>query len=403
MGRAFLSKAQNPTSSSGITVVTGGSRLAVVAPGRNRNPVAVPNLNAAPSGGGVRGKITTFTSRSASNFESKLCDVERTAFLDAAFLTLTYPNSFPLPDESQIYKGHLERFKQELIRYFRKVHGVDASGFWRLEFQARGAAHFHFVVFGVGRFRDLKQLQNIPAKETREEASLRRRCFGSVETDLKAIWIRIVDSGDPKHEKKALEMEALKSVAGGISYITSYASKKDQTMDGVHTGRYWGRVNGSSLPLGKEVEFKIPDEFAFTVRRIIRGRVKRGMVAGWWSGVLKRADKRLSFKGRRLRPNKLTRTEFERLVSLRVPVRPDVVLWLKGGCKGARPKGCQRASPEEVRDSWLLLGHFGQSPIRPPSKYRLRNNDRVRLNRVDASGMWDQLDRLRCVTEWSPF
>jgi hypothetical protein len=57
------------------------------------------------------------------------------------FGTLTYPAEFPLDEET--FKRHLKIFSQRFLRAF-----PHAAFHWKLEFQNRGAAHFH-PIFGT--------------------------------------------------------------------------------------------------------------------------------------------------------------------------------------------------------------------------------------------------------------
>lgn len=387
MGDVPLSKAHNGTSNSSILVKQGGSRVEVVAPALD------PRANKAPGkGGGTRGKISSFSPQSARNFKAHLEGLQRTAFLDAGLLTLTYPKEFPADPE--VYNMHLHRFKQECVRYFKRTHGVDVSGYWKKEFQKRLAAHFHILLFGVGKFRDMEQLYPVPDSETPEDRRRRLRCFGSVEMDLRRIWVRIVGSGDSKHMLKGLEMEALASIQGGINYIANYSTKKDQTLEGVFVGRYWGKINGHALPEAPELKVEIPDTVAFDLRRIIFRKVKQSTEVGRWHHVLREARKRLLRDG-------LSRLELESLFKIKVPYTPDHVAWVIDG--GDRPGGIPRnVTREDLVHAWRLSGHFGEPPLRPPRRYKNRNNRRVVLS-CDADAVLAALLRGWRDPEQEPF
>lgn len=58
-----------------------------------------------------------------------------------AMLTLTYPAHFP---DAKKAKGHLRAFLKRLFRRFPRI-GI----LWRMEFQKRGAPHFHLLIQGV--------------------------------------------------------------------------------------------------------------------------------------------------------------------------------------------------------------------------------------------------------------
>jgi len=80
------------------------------------------------------------------------------------YVTLTYPAVYPTkPGE---YKRHLKNFASRMKRVFPQ-----AGFFWRLEFQRRGAPHYHLLVYGVEGTQDW----------------------------VSAAWYDIVGSGDENH------------------------------------------------------------------------------------------------------------------------------------------------------------------------------------------------------------
>lgn len=84
-----------------------------------------------------RGKVTSFTKKSRKRLLEMIARL-RTA-MQACFITLTYGQAWP---SEKIAKKHLKAF----IRRIRK-HYPRASIIWRLEYQKRGAPHFHLIVF----------------------------------------------------------------------------------------------------------------------------------------------------------------------------------------------------------------------------------------------------------------
>ena len=130
--------------------------------------------------------------------------------------TLTYPGEFP--GDGRTVKRHLDAFVKRAFRY------IDADGdwalqprsiFWFLEFQQRGAPHFHlFLNFPIPR--------QIVAQ----------------------WWFEIVTSGDERHLLAGTRIEALyHGRYGTISYATKYAAKLEQKEvppNFVNCGRFWG-------------------------------------------------------------------------------------------------------------------------------------------------------------------
>lgn len=196
------------------------------------------------SGGGRRGKVNPFSRASRLRLLSYMHKIKpmKGRNFHATFLTLTYGQSFPSPS---VAKRHLDNFLKRLRRRWSYV-----SGFWRFEFQKRGAPHFHLVLFG---------LPFLP-KET-----------------VSGWWAAVIgvqhhdwSSGSP--EQPFTRIEALKSHAHAVRYISKYVAKVDDsgfnflaylTDEGefIHPGsgeisqsigRWWGVFNAIWLP--KDVE-----------------------------------------------------------------------------------------------------------------------------------------------------
>jgi len=140
-------------------------------------------------------------------------------------VTLTYPEYFPA--NGRLVKEHLHRFLQELRR--ESVRGrkvtigletfgsplIEHSSFWFLEFQERGAPHFHLF--------------------TTQSAS---------KEWVAATWSRIVASEDEYHAKCGTRIEFIRSGRSGMaSYVAKYAAKSEQKAVPIgyeNVGRFWG-------------------------------------------------------------------------------------------------------------------------------------------------------------------
>lgn len=166
--------------------------------------------------GSVRGAIRGFSPGAGTRMRRYLreCLSEYTTMV-----TLTYPFSFPVNGRET--KEHLRRFLQELKReYYRHAHVnassfKDHSSFWFLEFQERGAPHYHIFTTWC------------PDKEW-----VSRR------------WYDIVESYDERHLRAGTRTEFLRSGrAGTIAYASKYAAKLEQKEvpeNFEDVGRFWG-------------------------------------------------------------------------------------------------------------------------------------------------------------------
>lgn len=180
--------------------------------------------------GGIREKITELSYKS----------LERLRYLAAhtpvefrSMVTLTYPASYPM-DSARI-KRDLDAFLKALKR--RSHSGMEYL--WILEFQKRGAPHFHiWLSHDLGE--NLVELRR-PAPKKPAKVSPRHQEW-CLET-----WYRIVDSGDEKHRRAGACWEAVRDANGARKYLVKECSKKWQKAlpDGWEgSGRWWGTSRG---------------------------------------------------------------------------------------------------------------------------------------------------------------
>lgn len=140
----------------------------------------------------------------------------------SVMLTLTYPFSFPVDGSES--KEHLRKFIQELKRANSRdgvVREDRWSLFWFMEFQERGAFHYHIF---INRRYDKKFVAE--------------------------LWYRIVGSEDERHLRAGTRIETIRSGRHGtVSYASKYAAKHEQKEipDFLkNTGRFWG-ISGDRL------------------------------------------------------------------------------------------------------------------------------------------------------------
>jgi len=165
-----------------------------------------------PRGLSGRSKIRKFSIRSAARMRRYLrcCDAKY-----SIMGTLTYPAEFPR--SGRVCKGHFRAFAERCRRYYRKSGKDGWSIFWFIEFQQRGAPHFHFFA-----------THEIPR-------------------DLLAVWwYDIVDSQDRKHLLAGTRIEYLRNGrSGAIAYASKYAAKMEQKevpLGFEDVGRFWGAI-----------------------------------------------------------------------------------------------------------------------------------------------------------------
>lgn len=155
--------------------------------------------------GGKRGHISEFSRKSCLN----MVETARNVTGLVAMVTLTYPGEFPC--DGRLVKKHLE-----LMRKWFLYRGIGA--FWFLEFQQRGAPHFHLFINATVDKDDLSQ-----------------------------AWYKVVGSGDPRHLLAGTKVEAIRKPHAIATYAAKYAAKAEQKTvpEGYEdVGRFWGNFGG---------------------------------------------------------------------------------------------------------------------------------------------------------------
>lgn len=171
-----------------------------------------------------RGKIRRFSPNSRRRLLRFMARLKM-AKVRATFMTLTY-RGYPSNAEA---KAHLKAFLQHIRRNY-----PSASVVWRLEFQERGAIHYHFLAF------------NLPYWKWQEVLQVWKRC---------------------SHQNKArIDIRLVHSRKGVMHYVSKYIAKVAKRVRKTffisvpyqhawkkwRKGRFWGYHNKEHLPLGQK-------------------------------------------------------------------------------------------------------------------------------------------------------
>jgi len=158
----------------------------------------------------------------------------------ATFVTLTYPTSAVNQIDA---KRHLRAFFKRINRMFnnRKI-----SGIWRMEFQERGAIHFHVILFGLPFIH---------------------------KTTVSALWAQVTQTYHP-----FTRIEGVSGHKKLTNYIAKYVGKVNgdtddgfnsltylsayQFQQGEKIGRVWGYLNKKELPFDDKEVLELPFYFA---------------------------------------------------------------------------------------------------------------------------------------------
>lgn len=228
----------------------------------------------------VRKRITKFSDKSRINLQEMAYDMS-VLYKSELMLTLTYPAEWqsvttpkkectcgagqgssdvgacicpdPLPS-GKFVKHHLSLFRKRLIRYFKKQ-GSEISALWFLEFQKRGAPHFHMILWSS------------------DGLSLTKYDLEPMRDWVRYAWAEIVDHKNPierkKHENAGTRVEFMKKPTFG--YASKYASKMEQKNvppEFRDVGRFWGLFGCSRPSPVESVQTMSPDELWDIVGRL---------------------------------------------------------------------------------------------------------------------------------------
>lgn len=197
-------------------------------------------------GGGRRGGIKGFSSAARRRLMYFIAGIRRDASLPL-FITLTYPANFPDPKQA---KKHLDTFFKRFARSY-----PDHATVWKLEPQDRGAPHFHLMTWGC----DLAALMEF----------------------VPSAWYDIAGGGDEKHLLWHRGMlgngnqhcvQQVRKFEGVRNYASKYLGKTFEVAGWSEkwTGRFWGVVNRSNIPLGELVQQEITEGKALEFLRYER-------------------------------------------------------------------------------------------------------------------------------------
>lgn len=207
-----------------------------------------------------RGECQGFSRRSRRRLMVELAKT-RTDGLHSLFVTLTYPGELTEDMRNwRTWKRHIAAFRKRLQRRWRTLTG----GVWKIEFQKRGAAHFHIMLF----FDCKMALPQFRAWVSRS-------------------WYEIVGSGQLSHLRAGTNVKRLDGRRAIRAYVSKYVAKIQP--DGVEIPAQWGRTWGffgeiDRTPIYHRRRVQLAE--VYTLRRAVRRWVR----AQGFSGCQRYAD-----------------------------------------------------------------------------------------------------------------
>ena len=179
---------------------------------------------------GTRSSIKEFSRRSRFRLFKILAMMDSKPSEKPLFVSLTY------------HYGHLNNpksTKSQLHIFLTRLRQFDpgVQFIWRIEFQIRGAPHYHLIIF--------------PGHP------IRRRNKHIYSIEVSRIWHSIADPRSKKHSEYGCKVVTIRSYREACIYLSKYVAKCHNTEVNLVEGKHWGSSKNLPFKIQKVVEYKI--------------------------------------------------------------------------------------------------------------------------------------------------
>jgi hypothetical protein len=184
-----------------------------------------------------RGKVGHFSRKSRRNLLNRILQLEhRTGYY---FVTLTY----------QEYKEEFTTWKNDLRALYSSLHyHYPKMGFlWKLEYQKRGAPHFHLLLFDPST-PPLKELSSL----------------------VKKHWYKIVGQKSKEFRHHGVKVEVITNIKKSGFYLAMYQAKDLNERLDIPSGRSWGIKGKDNMPFSELGSLELDDQTYIIFKRTVR-------------------------------------------------------------------------------------------------------------------------------------
>lgn len=183
---------------------------------------------------GKRGRVNNFSESSRLRLFTWLNSIDRDRMQEALFVTLTYPREWPR--DWEVWKRDLDVFLKRLQRQ-----APTSTTIWRLEYQRRGAPHFHLLILGLAYIGHDWIANN---------------------------WWETCGQLSPDHLRAGTNIKKCTNWRTILSYLGKYIAKRESEKVR-HHGRVWGVRGRANLPANLVSAPLEPKQF-YTARRYLK-------------------------------------------------------------------------------------------------------------------------------------
>lgn len=198
-----------------------------------------------PEVGAKRGAIHNFSTASRRRLLRLFSKTNVSLFSNMFFVTLTYhfENSYKDHSSNDDINLFLTNLRQKLPRFFY---------IWRLEFQKRGAPHYHIALF-------------FPHDSVGYNFSL-------LSKDVAETWNRIANPNSKAARQYAVKVDKLTSYRNAVAYLSKYVAKEDTEINPKFSARRWAASR--DLPVVPIFSCNVSIDIVHQFRRIVRRFLK---------------------------------------------------------------------------------------------------------------------------------
>lgn len=196
-----------------------------------------------------KGDIRTFSQRSRTRLLKRYNRVNPDRAVKPYHIVLTYPKRFPT--DSTDYKTDLDVFFKRLKTAFGELEFL-----WKLEFQKRGAPHYHIVLY-LSKNYDIFYLRNWIGKNWYEVSQ--------------RFWETKLEN----HLRAGTSCDLVTDLKKASFYLSKYISKQE-AFEAENQGRFWGcSRNWGDLILDEQhLTAEQLIQFRRLVKRFLKGNLR---------------------------------------------------------------------------------------------------------------------------------
>jgi len=195
-----------------------------------------------------RGAIYEFSKRSRFRMFQLMAKLKTKLTVQPFFVSLTYHYGFSAAED--IHVQHFHNFLTQLRLFDEHVQYI-----WRLEFQKRGAPHFHLIIFPSNFIK--------PSYRPTYEAK------------VSSIWHSISNPDSKAHERYGCKITSIKNYSMACAYISKYAAKVDESTSTSTKGKQWGCSRNLPIDLRGSVDCN-KSQTHYIIESIRRWLIKNG-------------------------------------------------------------------------------------------------------------------------------